>query len=199
MQIRPKMSVRGLRGTINPEAINEIIRMLWDNLNLWKLWETSMILRTSGWYPIRPSLLLLMTTNYWYIHRTVFYFLSYPRWTLVTASPGTSSLSESAENVRRTNVPHFKGSWSIATATYTIDVPVVYLRCVGTRMRAWKVLRNLRRFDDLQHAGERVSSSLPPQSICTLVRKTLLARTVSPVARQTPIAPSTGRNNLSRK
>lgn len=158
-----------------------------------------MILRTSGWYPIRPSLVLLMTTNYWYIHRTAFYFLSYPRWTLVTASPGTSSLSESAENVRRTNVPHFKGSWSIATATYTIDVPVVYLRCVGTRMRAWKVLRNLRRFDDLQHAGERVSSSLPPQSICTLVRKTLLARTVSPVARQTPIAPSTGRNNLSRK
>lgn len=31
-------------------------------------------------------------------------------------------------------------------------MPVVYLACVGTRMRACEVLRNLRRFDDLERA-----------------------------------------------
>lgn len=58
-------------------------------------------------------------------------------------------------------------------------------------MRACEVLRNLRRFDDLERAEGNLSSRRlsARQSICTLVRERLCwrARTVSPVARQTPI------------
>lgn len=84
---------------------------------------------------------------------------------------------------KRWNVPHFKGP--------VIDCHAYYRRAgriSGVRRyqdACYEVLRNLRRFDDLDERaeGSRVS---PRQSICTLVRERLCwrARTVSPVARR---------------
>ena len=88
---------------IQKEQSIEIISILYESFSLatdcrWSQGLQGGIPRDRGYkLPIYPS------------SNVRFNVPSSPRWTLVTANLGTSSLSESAESARRTNVPHFKG------------------------------------------------------------------------------------------